>query len=74
MEFKEVSNNEEIAWRQRSRMQWLRKGDKNTEFFHGMALSHKRFNSIDKLGVEGTTILGPDDIKRECTNCYQKLY
>ncbi|WMV15560.1 hypothetical protein MTR67_008945 [Solanum verrucosum] len=74
MEFEEVAKQEEIAWRQRSRIQWLKKGDKNTKFFHRVATAHKRFNSIDTLVVEGNSISDPEDIKGEIINFYQKLY
>ncbi|XP_059292232.1 uncharacterized protein LOC132045677 [Lycium ferocissimum] len=51
MEYEEVARNEEIAWKQRSRIQWLKQGDKNTKYFHRIATAHKRVNSIDNLTV-----------------------
>uniref|UniRef100_A0A0V0H5V8 Putative ovule protein n=1 Tax=Solanum chacoense TaxID=4108 RepID=A0A0V0H5V8_SOLCH len=56
MEFEEIAIKEEIAWRQRSKVQWLKDGDKNTKVFHNLADAHKRYNSIDALEVEGQSI------------------
>ena len=33
-------------WRQRSRIQWVAKGDKNAKYFHGVATQRKRRNFI----------------------------
>lgn len=54
MEFQEVAKYEEIAWKQRSRVTWLKQGDKNTKFLQKVANGHRRFNHIDKLEVNGT--------------------
>jgi hypothetical protein len=42
-------NKEEISWRQKSRIQWLKEGEKTTKFFH-RSMIHRRFiNCITKL-------------------------
>ena len=48
-ELDELLISEEIMWRQRSRVQWMRGGDKNTEFFHSRASTTKKKNRISKL-------------------------
>lgn len=74
MEFEELAKNEEIAWRQRSRVQWLKQGDKNTKFFHRIATSHWRFNSMEQLEVDGDIVKDPALIKEVVQNFYMNLY
>jgi exonuclease III len=61
-EFENVLLLEEIKWRQTSRATWLREGDKNTKFFHRVANSNRRFNSIDHLMVNGTVTMDQSEI------------
>jgi hypothetical protein len=44
---------DEISWRQKSRVLWLKEGDRNTQFFHRMANSNRRNNSISTLLIDG---------------------
>ncbi|CAN6573468.1 unnamed protein product [Malus baccata var. baccata] len=41
--------NEEAYWKAKSRVQWLREGDKNTKFFHAQTLKRRRYNQIKGL-------------------------
>ena len=52
-DFKKWSLLEETSWRQNSREIWLKEGDRNTGFFHIMANSHKRRNTIDRIRIGG---------------------
>jgi hypothetical protein len=38
-----------LYWRQRAKVHWLEKGDRNTRFFHQYASEWKRRSHINKL-------------------------
>lgn len=44
---------EEIMWRQKSRVQWLKEGDKKMKFFHRMASARRALNHIHHLKIGG---------------------
>lgn len=66
---------EEIWMKQRSRVVWLREGDRNTSFFHACAAQRKRMNTIESLErADGSSCLNDDDVHAEVQNFYQSLY
>ncbi|XP_016450193.1 uncharacterized protein LOC107775033 [Nicotiana tabacum] len=74
MELEKIANAEETSWRQKSRYLWLKEGDRNTRYFHTMANSHRRYNSIDKLKIGDEITDDKELIKREILNYDQNLY
>ena len=42
-------HSEEVYWKQRARIDWLKEGDRNTRFFHLKALERKTRNRINGL-------------------------
>jgi hypothetical protein len=40
---------EEILWRQKSRVQWLKEGERNTKFFHRSVMQRRHSNRITHL-------------------------
>lgn len=49
-------NSKEIWWRQKSRVQWLKEGDKNTKLFHQVANAHKLANQIRDIIIDGVFV------------------
>lgn len=44
-----IRRQEEIYWKQRSRLQWLKEGDENTKFFHAVADDCKNQSFIPNI-------------------------
>ena len=40
---------EEIFWRQKSRVEWIKEGERHTRFFHKSTMDHRSHNRILKL-------------------------
>jgi hypothetical protein len=65
---------EEVSWRQKSRILWLKEGDKCTKYFHSMANSRRRYNSIDSLMINGILSTNQVEISEHIVKFYQKLF
>jgi hypothetical protein len=65
---------DEISWRQKSHVLWLKEGDRNTKFFHCMANSHRRNNFIGCLNVEGSLTSDPKEVEEGIIQYYRQLY
>ena len=66
---------EEMLWLQRSRVSWLKEGDRNTKFFHSRVVWRAEKNKILKLrDSEGTIHSSTTEMERMATDYFQKLY
>ncbi|CAA0818673.1 Unknown protein, partial [Striga hermonthica] len=66
---------EEVYWKQKSRMLWLKAGDKNTKFFHAFTAQRRRLNAITRLFDEnGNLIDDHQSIKNCICRYYENLY
>lgn len=65
----EVLLQEEILWLQKSRVEWLQAGDRNTTFFHLSTLIRRRKNRIEALqDTDGVWITGQKELKTMVLN------
>ena len=65
---------EEISWRQKSRVLYLKEGDFNTRFFHRMANSNRKNNCIENLMIDGALSSNQDRIADHIEHFYMNLY
>ncbi|CAL1409320.1 unnamed protein product [Linum trigynum] len=75
-ELVKIENDEENYWKQRSRPDWLKEADKNTNFFHKKAsagLVKRRRNMIRKLHDDSSRWYKGTDQLFDCFNNYYGL-
>lgn len=66
---------EESYWSQKSRVQWLKDGDKNTSFFHASVMQRRRSNRIDQLdSLQGGVCAGKEEVLKEVSDYYENLF
>ncbi|XP_060960773.1 uncharacterized protein LOC133031308 [Cannabis sativa] len=71
----ELLVNEEQYWQQRSRVDWLQSGDRNTKFFHSKASARHSNNRIKALMDDhGHTVTTKDGISQLVTDYFQQLF
>jgi hypothetical protein len=71
----ELLYREEMLWMQRSRITWLKEGDRNTRFFHQKAVWRARRNKIKKLkGVDDVWYDAPSHMERIASSYFQELF
>jgi hypothetical protein len=74
-QLREALRQEEVWMRQRSRVQWLRDGDRNTAYFHAQAAHRKRINRIAGLQrQDGTFCANDTEDRAEVQAFYKNLY
>jgi hypothetical protein len=74
LELEKVAHLEEVSWRQKSRVLWLKEGDNNTKFFHKMANSHRRYNYMERVEVAGVVYEEDSAVREKLVHFYKSLY
>jgi hypothetical protein len=65
---------EEILWRQKSRIQWLKEGNRNTKFFHRSTIQRRHANRITQLILDNGKIRHThEELEEELVTYYQNL-
>ena len=65
---------DEVYWKQRSRVDWLKAGDKNTKIFHAKASSRRRKNKIEGVEDEAGNWIGEKDVASRFCEYFQDLF
>lgn len=65
---------EEVYWKQRARVTWLKEGDDNTSFFHAVANGRRNKNFIPWVLKDNFKVTNNKGIGEAFTSLYQNLY
>lgn len=66
---------EEIYWKQKSRIRWLQSGDRNTRYFHAVTKARRVRNTTNSIqDDQGVIRKGHKEVSNVSTTYFQKLY
>jgi hypothetical protein len=65
----------DLMWRQRTKTEWLRGGDRNTKYFHACANARKKSNFITSISnTEGHNFNSSEEVQSTFVNYFQSLF
>ena len=70
----EIYKGEEVFWRQRSRQNWLLKGEANTAYFHAIANGRRRRCSVPCLWAGDQLLEAPAALSAHIYSFYEELF
>uniref|UniRef100_A0A803NJ60 Reverse transcriptase domain-containing protein n=1 Tax=Cannabis sativa TaxID=3483 RepID=A0A803NJ60_CANSA len=71
----ELLEQEEMYWQQRSRIDWMQLGDRNTKYFHSKASARRSNNKITSLKTEdGSTFTSKADMSNVIQDYFSNLF
>lgn len=74
-ELEETLNREEMLWYQKSRIDWIKNGDKNTTFFQLSTITRRWKNRVAAIkGDDGEWIYDKDSVKSHIVNYFETLF
>lgn len=59
---------------QKSRLKWLKEGDRNSGFFHRTIQGSRRSNEIHGLWIDGKFYDGVQELKEEVKNYFERQF
>ncbi|KAJ1438736.1 Zinc finger, CCHC-type [Sesbania bispinosa] len=66
---------EEFYWGQRSRLKWLKWGDKNTKFFHATTIQRRSRNRLERnKDGQGRWVVGQKDVMEAAVNHFRGVF
>ncbi|XP_019150780.1 PREDICTED: uncharacterized protein LOC109147628 [Ipomoea nil] len=72
-EFNEILDQEEALWFQKSRMDWIKDGDRNTKFYHRAALIRRNKNRVRFLKIHGEWTDNPVSLTHHISDFFSSL-
>lgn len=73
-ELEERRKQEEMIWKQKSRIRWLKEGKRNIKFFHRTTIQRRMNNTISHIqNPHGERMEKQEDIEREITNHFKTI-